>query len=49
MYNNVAKKLDHRVYMLSPDLKQRFRIMRTMSVVRASDGFFEVREIRTDM
>ena len=49
MYNNVARKLDHRVYMLSPDLKQRFRIMRTMSVVRASDGFFEVREIRTDM
>ncbi|WP_166255999.1 TrbC family F-type conjugative pilus assembly protein [Marinobacter salicampi] len=49
MYNSVARSLDHRVYMLSPDLKQRFHIMRTLSVVRASDGFFEVREIKTDM
>ncbi|MBU2952245.1 TrbC family F-type conjugative pilus assembly protein [Marinobacter sp. F3R08] len=48
MYNEVARKLNHRVFMLTPDLKQRFRIMHTMSVVRASGNHFEVREVKVE-
>lgn len=49
MYNEIAKELQHRVFMLTPDVKQRFHIMHTMSVVRASGSHFEVREIKTGM
>lgn len=49
MYNEVARELDHRVFMLTPELKSRFRIMHTMSVIRASGRYFEVREVQTDM
>jgi len=48
MYNEVARKLNHRVFMLTPELKQRFRIMHTMSVVRASGDHFEVREVKVE-
>lgn len=48
MYNDLSKRLNHRVFMLTPDLKQRFRIMHTMSVVRASGDYFEVREVKVE-
>lgn len=49
MYNEVARELQHRVFMLTSDVKQRFHIMHTMSVVRASKSHFEVREIKVGM
>lgn len=48
MYNGIAREINHPVYMLTPELKQRFGIMRTLSVVRASGRFFELREVKVE-
>lgn len=46
MYNRVQKEIHHRVFMLMPDLKEEFHITHTLSVVRASGRYFQLREVK---
>lgn len=46
MYNRVQHEIHHRVFMLMPDLKQEFHITHTLSVVRASGRYFQLREVK---
>lgn len=44
-FERLARRLKHPVYLLMPDIRARFAIERTVSVVTGGPGWFEVREI----
>jgi len=44
-YNRLARHFGRQVYLLTPDVKERFQISRTLSVVTAKDGYFYIREM----
>jgi hypothetical protein len=44
-FARLGRRFDHPVYLLMPDIRARFAIERTVSVVTGGPGWFEVREI----